>query len=623
MRYIAVLLTMLMLPLAVAAQSSHATVDWQSKVDPAVWQQTAANGQTEFLIVLAEQADLSGAANRPTKSEKGHYVYETLTAVARQSQQPLRSFLQAQGITYRSYWVANMIWAKGDETAVQAIARRADVATIEANPWVQLRQPVEEQRSGGAGEQGSGGESSHLPVSQSLISNLRSPEWNLEQINATDVWAQGITGQGVVVGGQDTGFDWEHPALINQYRGWDGTTADHNYNWHDAIHGDNPNTPSGNSCGFNVPEPCDDQTHGTHTMGTMVGDDGGSNQTGVAPGAEWIACRNMEDGWGTPASYSECFEWFIAPYPIGGDPLTDGDPDRAPHVVNNSWSCPEIEGCTMPDILRQVVEAVRAAGIVTVQSAGNSGPGCSTVATPAAIYETSFTVGATNESDQITGFSSRGPVAADGSGRLKPNITAPGQSIRSAIPGGGYGISNGTSMASPHIVGVVALLIAAEPTLAGQVEELETLIEQTAVPLTTTQGCGDDTPASVPNNVYGWGRVDALAAVEAIEPPPPPTCYVLTLTHSGMGSDPVASPTNSPGCEAGEYHAGTLIELTAAPADGWYVESWTGTDDDSSDSTTNVVTMPEHDHAAGAAYALIPESERLFIPVVAHWGGNE
>lgn len=616
MRYIAVLLTMSMLLLAVAAQSSQATLDWQSKVDPAVWQQTTTDGQAEFLIVLAEQADLSGAADLPTKSEKGHYVYETLTAVARQSQQPLLSFLQTQGITHRSYWVANMIWAKGDETAVQAIARRADVATIESNPWVQL---VESEEWGVE----SGELARKSPDLQSPNSYLRSPEWNLVQINATDVWAQGITGQGAVIGGQDTGFDWEHPVLINQYRGWDGTTADHNYNWHDAIHGDNPNTPSGNSCGFNVPEPCDDQTHGTHTMGTMVGDDGGSNQTGVAPGAEWIACRNMEDGWGTPASYTECFEWFIAPYPIGGNPLTDGDPDRAPHVVNNSWSCPEIEGCSMPDILRQVVEAVRAAGIVTVQSAGNSGPGCSTVATPAAIYEASFTVGATNEPDQIAGFSSRGPVAADGSDRLKPNITAPGQSIRSATPGGGYGISSGTSMASPHIAGVVALLIAAEPTLAGQVEELETLIEQTAVPLTTTQGCGDDTPASVPNNVYGWGRVDALAAVEAIEPPPPPTCYVLMLTHNGMGSDPVASPVNSSGCEAGEYHAGTVIELTAAPANGWYVEGWTGTDDDSSDSTTNVATMPAHDHTAGVAYAPIPESERLFIPVIAHWGGNE
>jgi subtilisin family serine protease len=264
-------------------------------------------------------------------------------------------------------------------------------------------------------------------------------------------------------------------------------------------------------------------------MGTMVGDDGQGNQTGVAPGAQWIACRNMEDGWGSPASYSECFEWFIAPYPVSGDPLTDGDPALAPHVINNSWSCPTEEGCLMPGVLRQVVETVRAAGIVTVQSAGNDGSACATISTPAAIYEASFTVGATGPDDQIASFSSRGPVLADGSGRLKPNITAPGVSIRSTLPGGGYGYSSGTSMAAPHIAGVVALLISANPSMAGQVDELEDVIEQTAVHLTTTQGCGEDSNDTVPNNVYGWGRVDALAAVEAIAPPPPLLNYKLHL----------------------------------------------------------------------------------------------
>ncbi|MEZ4519661.1 MAG: S8 family serine peptidase [Chloroflexota bacterium] len=264
--------------------------------------------------------------------------------------------------------------------------------------------------------------------------------------HAPEVWAWGYEGQGIVIGGQDTGYDWTHPALQPHYRGWDGQTANHDYNWHDAIHEENPNSSFGNSCGYDVSEPCDDGYHGTHTMGTMVGDDGQGNLTGMAPGAEWIGCRNMEDGWGSPATYTECFEWFIAPYPVGGDSFSDGDPAMAPHVINNSWSCPPSEGCT-PDILQPVVEAVRAAGIVTVQSAGNTGPACQSVNTPAAIYDASFTVGAVDSSQNIAGFSGRGPVT--GSGLPKPDIVAPGVGITSTIPGNGYGILSGTSMAAP------------------------------------------------------------------------------------------------------------------------------------------------------------------------------
>jgi subtilisin family serine protease len=520
MRYTPRIIILFLLTFAAAPQSSYATFDWHTKVDAAVLSETAGGNKAEFLIILSEQADLSAADMLPTTDEKRRYVYETLTAVALGSQPPLLSYLKAQGIPHRSYWIHNMIWARGDATAVQAVARRADVATIQANPWLQLvPQSAEVQRSRLVLSTVERGAEKNLLISQSLVSDLRSPEWNLEQINAPAVWAGGNIGQGVVIGGQDTGFDWTHPALIDRYRGWDGSTANHNYNWHDAIHGDNPNTPPGNSCGFDLQQPCDDNSHGTHTMGTMVGDDGQGNQTGVAPGAQWIACRNMEQGWGSPATYTECFEWFVAPYPAGGDPFTDGDPARAPHVINNSWSCTSDEGCLMPDALRAVVEAVRVAGIVTVQAAGNSGSACASVSTPAAIYDGSFTVGATGPDDQIASFSSRGPVLADGSGRLKPNITAPGELIRSTLPGESYGFSNGTSMAAPHIAGVVALLISADPALAGQVDEVEELIEQTAVPLTTTEGCGEDGNGTVPNNVYGWGRVDALAAVEAISQP--------------------------------------------------------------------------------------------------------
>jgi uncharacterized repeat protein (TIGR01451 family) len=164
------------------------------------------------------------------------------------------------------------------------------------------------------------------------------------------------------------------------------------------------------------------------------------------------------------------------------------------------------------------VDNVRAAGIVTVQSAGNSGSSCSTIADPAAIYDSSFTVGNTTSSDTIASSSSRGPVTSDGSGRLKPDISAPGTSIRSSYYGSTYANLSGTSMAAPHVVGLVALLVSAQPGLAGQVGPIESLIEHSAVHLTSSQTCGGVTGDSIPNNTYGWGRIDAQKAVGSVAP---------------------------------------------------------------------------------------------------------
>ena len=192
------------------------------------------------------------------------------------------------------------------------------------------------------------------------------------------------------------------------------------------------------------------------------------------------------------------------------------DPTKAPDVINNSWACPPSEGCTDPNVLLAVVQAVRAAGIVTVHSAGNDGWACSTVRDPAAIYAESFSVGATyvtsDNQDNIAAFSSRGPVTIDGSNRRKPDVSAPGVGIRSSYPGGGYTNMSGTSMAGPHVAGAVALLISAYPGLAGKVDQIENILEQSAVHLTSDEGCGGDSATAVPNNVYGWGRIDVLAA---------------------------------------------------------------------------------------------------------------
>jgi len=466
---------------------------WQSKVDSWLFNQVSTSEDTkvEFLVYLAEQADLRAAGRKTTKLEKGFYAFEHLREVAERTQKPIIDALEAHGVEYRTYWIANLVWVRGDMDVVELLAKLPDVERIYGNPKVKLDEPIASEPS--------------------VYSATAGVPWNIQLVNADDVWTTGVTGQGVVIGGQDTGYEWDHPALINQYRGWDGSSADHNYNWHDAIHQDDPNTPEGNPCGFDSQVPCDDEAggHGTHTMGIMVGDDGSDNPIGMAPGAKWIGCRNMEQTWGSPQTYIECFQWFLAPTDINGE---NPRPDLAPDIVNNSWSCPVKEGCTEADILLKAVENLRAAGILSVHSAGNSGDDCGSVNTPAAIYDASLTVGNTTQSDIINYSSSRGPVLVDGSGRIKPDISAPGTDIYSSVRDGLFAVKSGTSMAAPHVAGLAALLISAQPQMVGQVDWLEKNILENAVAITTTQDCGG-TVNQIPNNVYGWGRIDALKTV--------------------------------------------------------------------------------------------------------------
>jgi subtilisin family serine protease len=454
---------------------------WENKVHPRV-ARDAEVGPVDFLVVLEEQADLSTAAHLEDKRARGRFVYDSLTEVARRTQAPLLDLVASRGLPHRSYWIANMVLVRGRREDVEVIARRGEVLRIDANPIVHVE----------------------IPRSSSMDNaSTDAIEWNVTKIGADLVWAMGFTGAGVVIGGQDTGYEWTHPALMAHYRGWNGATATHDYNWHDAIHS------GGGSCGADSVVPCDDDDHGTHTMGTMIGDDGGENRIGVSPGATWIGCRNMDETEGTPATYAECFQWFVAPTDLAG---LNPDPAKAPDVISNSWACPATEGCSH-GTLRTVVENTRAAGIVVVASAGNEGPNCNSVDNPPAIYDAAFSVGATNSSDGIAFFSSRGLVTVDGSNRLKPDVAAPGVSVRSSVRGATYGTSNGTSMAGPHVAGLVALLLDARPDLAGQVEVIETLIRAAALPLFSGQQCNGSFADTSPNFVFGYGRIDAVATL--------------------------------------------------------------------------------------------------------------
>jgi len=482
--------------------------DWKQKVSPSLQENTRSGQSASFIILLANQTDVSGASQIHSKEGKATFVYNALQQTAHQSQRSLTSFLDAHHVPYQSLYIVNAIRAEGSQAIIQSLASRQDVARVIAESSVSFPKPVD--------------------LSSDQSDTRSAVEWGIDMINADDVWELGYTGQGITVGGEDTGYEWHHPALKSKYRGYDATldTVDHNYNWHDAIHqADTHHVDTVNPCGFDSKEPCDDWGHGTHTMGTMIGSEG-DIQIGVAPDAQWCACRNMERGYGTPFTYIECFEWFLAPTDLNNE---NPDPLRAPHVINNSWGCPPTEGC-IPDnfeLMNIVINNLRAAGIVVVVSAGNDGSGCGTVYAPAAIFEGSFSIGATRPNDTIAGFSSRGPVWSDLSNRLKPNVCAPGTGVRSSVPGGGYDYSSGTSMAGPHVAGLVALMISANPALAGQVDLIEHIIESTSVPKTTYEQCGDIPGSQVPNNTYGFGRVDALAAVEV----------ALALIETGVADD--------------------------------------------------------------------------------------
>jgi len=489
----------LLLALVVLSGSTFAPAP---HIDPRVLEDTADGKIGRFLVVLRSQTQTRALVTTVSnRAQRAQIVFNALKQNAVTTQSNVRAQLEAWGGKYRAYYIVNAIAVEGDRAVVDALAARADVAAIESDRAFRVNLPRVE----------------NAPAAPNGI------EWNVNQINAPSVWMLGYTGQNIVYANADTGVQWNHPALESHYRGWNGA-ANHNYNWWDAIHSDLSGNGT-NPCGYNLTAPCDDYGHGTHTLGIGIGDDGAGNQIGVAPGARWIACRNMEQGWGSPSTYLECLQFFLAPTDLNGN---NPDVSKRPDVVSNSYGCPPAEGCSVNSLLI-ALDNLRAAGIFMAVSAGNAGSSCSTVNDPPAIYDSAITVGATDINDLVAAFSSRGPVTIDASNRRKPDLVAPGVSIRSSTVGGAYSTMSGTSMAAPHVAGAVALLWSAIPALRRDVDATETLLQQTARHLTTAQGCGGDSATQVPNNVYGYGRIDVLAAYNSFVPPVQPFIYYLPI----------------------------------------------------------------------------------------------
>jgi serine protease AprX len=501
-------------PIPANGSTSRALPD---KVAPEVLAETS-EGRVPVVVFLADQADLSAAPGMKDQDARGWYVYTTLRQHAERTQAGLRAFLDAEGASYQSYWAANMVIVNADRRLVGLLAARSDVAKVDSNrPLRWIEEPS-------------------APALRARPLSPRVVEWGVMNVNAPSVWATGFTGQGIVIADLDTGIRWTHAALKDHYRGWNGTTADHAYNWHDAIH-----AAVGNPCGVDSPFPCDDNGHGTHTTGTTSGDDGLGNQIGVAPGAKWIGCRNMDQTTGTPATYTECFQFIIAPTDLNG---LNPNPSLRPHVVNNSWSCLVSEGCTTRAELETIVNNTQAAGIFVVGVAGNSGPGCSTVTDPPSIYSATFTTGAIDITNTLASFSSRGPSTYYTPNVLKREISAPGVAVRSAtfVSDNAYTTQSGTSMAGPHVAGVVALLWSARPQLLRDIAATKTILENTANPAVTVnpaQTCGSTSSTTIPNNSFGYGRVDALAVVGSVPSPTPTPTATSTST-------PTNTPTRTP-----------------------------------------------------------------------------
>ncbi|MGC8950032.1 S8 family serine peptidase [Chloroflexus sp.] len=496
------------------------------RIDPDL-QAELVHGPTRFLVFFADRPDLGAAFLIRDWAARGEYVYRTLTEHAERSQRAVRTLLDAAGVRYTPLWIVNALLVEGDATLAQALAAHTDVAMLSADHELQVAPSAFSTTAGSCN-----------PSANNVC-------WNIDQIGADRVWREfGVTGEGITVANIDSGVAYTHPALVGQYRGnLGGGMFDHNYNWFDPVGNTNEPTASGD--------------HGTHVMGTIVAALPTQPAMGVAPRARWIAARACDTLNCTDSNIIAAAQWMLAPTDLNGN---NPQPSRRPHILNNSWAFssggnPVYTGYTA---------AWQAAGIFVVFAAGNSGNAtCRTITSPGD-YADVVAVGATDQNDKLTNFSAIGPTIDD---RIKPDLAAPGLSIYSTSSTGGYKTLPGTSMAAPHVAGTVALLWSANPQLIGDYTTTYNYLTQTAKPITNDPRFmsalyNDCRPDTVPNNIYGYGRLDAFAAVAAakVDIPwlilsPTPTAILMSSSSTTLSITLDARKVPGPGI----YSARLLI----------------------------------------------------------------
>ena len=483
------------------------------QVDPELLTQLTRDESSSYLIYFRDKADLSPAYQMDWEN-RGVFVMEALLSVAEASQMRVREYLDQQGAQYKPYWIDNVIVVQqSDMSTFNGLLSFSEIEILRAEPEIILF------------------ESELFSVDENTILAI---EANINHVNAPDVWALGFDGQGITVASIDTGVRYTHQALVEQYRGnLGGGSFNHNHNWWNPYE----------SSSF----PSDSHDHGSHVTGTMVGDDGGSNQIGMAPGADWIACRGFNPS-ATSAGLLECGQFMAAPWDLDG---LNPNSSLRPHVVNNSWgSCQQ----AYDPWYQGIIDSWHAAGVIPIFANGNasncgysSPPGLNTVGNPAR-YGNVTGVGSTGTSNgQYANHSNWGPtdnpdtVNPNGFPTIKPQVVAPGVSIRSSLRGSdsSYGTMTGTSMSAPHVAGLIALIWQAAPWLIGDYSTTETIIQDTATPIPYDTGNGDEGPGNVPNHATGWGEINALAAVQAAIALGDTGTLEGTVTVSGTG-EPIA-----------------------------------------------------------------------------------
>lgn len=466
--------------LLIGPPSAAAASGPTAQVDAALLNAVDGGGDASFFVVLKDKADLSPAKSKRAHAAKAKSAFSELKTKARTSQRSLNSFLDKKKVGHQDFWIVNTVKVTGDADLIAELSKRTDVAQIVKEQHYEL-DDIESKPSKAATKAAVDAASKAAATEED-----GAPEWGVKDIKADQVWDEyRDRGEGIVIANVDSGVQYDHPDLVGNYRGNNGDGSfTHDYNWFDAS-GQCPTSA-----------PCDNNGHGTHTMGTMAGKGG----IGVAPGATWIAAKGCESTSCSDAALLAAGQWILAPTDHNG---ANPRPDLAPNIVNNSW------GGGNTTFYQDTVEAWNAAGIFEAFAAGNAGDGatCSTTEAPGA-QAPAYGVGAYDSTGKIAKFSGFGPSLVDGS--MKPNISAPGVDVRSTWPGDSYNTISGTSMATPHVAGAVALLWSAAPSLIGDIETTRTLLNEGATDVDDTH-CGGT--AGV-NNVWGEGKLDIYSSVE-------------------------------------------------------------------------------------------------------------